>query len=372
MKKKIFCLVFLLMLIFIPNVVLAEENNDIILYDSNSVVKKQGLFQADNNLKLSGDFDGTSFFAGNNIILNSNIKGISFVAGNDLNLSDITEYGMYVGNTIEINGNIANDLFVIGNVITINKDAIIGRDSYMMASEVNIFGNINRNVYISSESINIDNVTINGNLMVLAENISFGDNVNITGTFKYNNDAKIFGMNNTTFGMTQIYDNVYDNNKENDSIFGTIIFKLFSTLLIGLFICLIFPNILNKIDKQNFNINDCLGKIGKGLLFMIIAPFTFIILLISIVGIKLSLIGIGVYTLIMCLANVFTSYFIGNLIYKNTFKAKHNMYLSMIIGIVFIILLTYIPYIGWLIGFLSILLGIGIILNLMFSKKTNK
>ena len=77
----------------------------------------------------------------------------------------------------------------------------------------------------------------------------------------------------------------------------------------------------------------------------------------------LSILLLILYILAIWLSNIFTSYLLGNLIWKNFIKKDENIYLIGLIGISVISILTIIPYIGTLFSVISVMIGMGIILQ---------
>ena len=64
-----------------------------------------------------------------------------------------------------------------------------------------------------------------------------------------------------------------------------------------------------------------------------------------------------------------TGYIIGSLIWDKLIKKENKIYLSGIIGIVLLYLLKIIPYIGIIITFISVMIGVGTIISLYNRKK---
>lgn len=100
---------------------------------------------------------------------------------------------------------------------------------------------------------------------------------------------------------------------------------------------------------------------GLGLLFLIVAPITTFILLITIIGIPLAMALLFTYFFFIYLAKIFISLVLGEKL-LGYFNKEYNPYLVLLIGLFLYLILTSIPVVGWLITFVSVLIGMGAIL----------
>ena len=97
--------------------------------------------------------------------------------------------------------------------------------------------------------------------------------------------------------------------------------------------------------------------------------------MITFIGLPLGLIGFAFYVLFAYLANSVTGGVIGHLLAEKAFKQpKMHIFLQYTIGIVLVELLTLIPYVGSLIGGISVCFGFGYLIHKIFrqSEKAKK
>ncbi len=339
-----------------------------------SVKAEDSLFVADNSINEAGEKFGTIFNAGNTITTDAKVDGISFLAGNIINFNGTTEYAIYAGNMVNINGSVVKDAFIAGNSITFSKDAVLPRDVYMAGASIVLNSNIGRNLYVSSEKIKIDNVTIEGNATISSSEIVFGENVTINGTLKYNKSAEIEGISKVVYTNISTYDDSIESidvNGLNKLVTEFKFISLVGLLLLGTLTVLIFPNLFKKILKETeiLNTGEVFKRIGLGFLTLIFLPILSIMLIFTLVGFP-----IGGFSLAFCFVSIYystiiTGYIIGNLILTKLIKSKENSYLSVLMGVTLIWLIKLIPFIGVFIGFISLIFGIGVITKLVISKK---
>ncbi len=324
-------------------------------------------FKMGDNIKVEEELEGTSFIAGDKVDLNNKINGISFVAGNELNVNFNQEYIFGAGMQININNDIEKDVFLAGEKVTISENANLKRDTYIFADTLTIKGNIDRNIYVYATTINIKG-TINGNISVSALEINIDENAKISGTLKYNEDAIIKGINENIETKTYKIEPASLTFKEYITNFISSYIHITLLAIVLVFVCeSLFKKSLSY--TENLNAKKIATLCGKGFLILIGVPIIAMMLLLSGAFVSVGVIGAILYGVLIYISNIFTAYFLADLLDKKIFKKNINSYLLMIIGLFIIYVLGMIPLIGGVISFISMLLGIGISSNMILEMK---
>ncbi|MBR2712796.1 MAG: polymer-forming cytoskeletal protein [Bacilli bacterium] len=321
------------------------------------------LYQAGDNVTSESEIAGTSFFAGNNVNTKGTIDGILFSAGNMVLDSSSSDYAFVAGNEVTISGASFKDGFIAGNILKI-ESSNIERDLYAAASSITLNSNIGRNTYLAAAEVTV-NGTINGNLTVYADTINIDSDTVITGTLKYPEDAKITISENaqinakeTVKGNTKDLVKIDIKTKITDMLFSYV-----NALLVAIVIIAVLGNLYEKIAKMGKD--KILSNIGFGLLAMIFIPFVSIILMVTMAGISLGLLVMNLYILGFCLSTIFSSFYYGNLLFKDKIK---NKYLLVLVTLLIIYVLRLVPFVGGLVTLLCMCTGFGIIVSLIRRK----
>lgn len=325
------------------------------------------LFQTGDNISVDKELNGTAFIAGNKVELNSKIDGIGFIAGNELNINYDQDYMFGAGATININNNIEKDVFLAGEKVNIKETSNLNRDAYIFANTVNIEGSIERNVYVYSTTVNIKG-TIKGNIVVSATEVNIDENAKILGTLKYDENAVIEGIREDIKTKTYKIETNEITFKEYATKFISSYIHIVLLAIVLVFMC---ENLFKKSLKQTeeLNANKILILCGKGFLILIGVPIIAMMLLISGIFVSVGVIGAIIYGILIYISTIFTGYLLANTLDKKYFKKNMNSYLLVIIGIFIIHVISIIPYIGGIVSFLSILLGLGITGNMIIEMK---
>lgn len=324
------------------------------------IIKADGLnFIAEEDVEDTKEVVGSSIIFGNNVTSDNIVEGIDMLFGNNVNFNGESDYSIILGNNVNVKGIINNDGFIFGNVITFDENVVISRDLIIFGSDITINGKINRDVRIYGMNVKI-NGEISGNVEVKATEITVDGKID--GTLSYNEDAiiAINGEVNKTNKTEKLVADVTFQDKLWDFIvdYG-------GKLVLFLAFALLVPQLFKRIDKKNEKITilNVFSLFGFGTLSLILIPTIFLMLLTLIFCMPLAILILILYIIAIWLSSIFTSYLVGNLIWKKFIKKEENIYLTGLIGISIVSILSIIPYIGVLISAIVVMFGMGIILQ---------
>lgn len=310
-------------------------------------------------VKENQEIQGSSILLGNYVENTNKVSGLDMTLGNTIKYEGESEYLLSAGNNIEINGIVKNDGFVFGNVVNFNENSIIERDLLVLASNVTISGTIKKDVTIYASTVtingNIENVNIKANEIIIK-------NANINN-LSYNEDA-VIEVKDSQVNTTNLTEKLQSEVTIQDQVMN-FIYNLGGILVIFLALYLLAPKLFKKIESNNANITvlNVFSMFGFGTLSLILIPVIFILLLTITFCIPLAILLLILYVLAIWLSSIFTGYLLGYVIWTKLMKKENNPLLIGLIGIVVLNLLGIIPYIGILITVISVMIGIGVILQ---------
>lgn len=363
-RKRFYIVTFGLMAISLVLGAIALARGGGIDYKETIVKEKEDIVYDDEieqSVTIEEETKDTAYFTRDGVVSGTNVKhsvfaandtlefniagldGIAFGAGSTVTVRNSINYGVLAGNSVFVNGAIERDLFAAGNTISFDKDATV-RDGYIAGQNIVLRGHINGNIYITGYSVKIEDATIAGELTTVSANVEFGDNVVISGTFKYEESASIKGMNKDNIAEIISYRtyNHDDLAAVLDKI-STILVAIVSMAFFVVFVNFIKPKTIEKATSdRNF-----LSNLGRGFISIIAFPLVGFTLAIypytSMIGILILVIFI--LTAVIACAPVIAK--IGSLILSKIFKVKKpSIYDATLIGTVIIALLPYVPVVG--------------------------
>ena len=359
MKKKILGIVMVLALFIIAPVSAKEINN----FHTT----------AGDNVSFKDVVKGDSAIAGNLVDIIGNIDGIGFIAGNTVNVNGTLEYGFVAGNNVNINGNILKNVYAAGNNVIISSDAKIERDVFIAANEVVLSGQLNRDVSLGASKVTIkSDAKINGNVTIETNNLVVENGASITGTLKYNKDAKTNLSGTASIGKVVMYDG-HEKDDSSSPVFDTVI-SILNMLVVFAVISALLPKVCDKTTLIYSDSKKYLKNFGIGLLILFCTPIIGLLLLISNVGTNLGLILLVLYVICIYLSFIASGFVLGDLIITKLFKFDINSLFVGCIGIVLLKLLMLIPGIGGLVSIIALAIGLATIGSLVIvnDKEENK
>lgn len=332
-------------------------------------------FGADVNVKSDTIVDNSLFLVGNDINTSNEVNGIKFVAGNLIKNSGASEYGLFAGNSLEISGDIEKDLFFLGSAATLTDDLYIGRDVFGTAGTILVKTNLNRNAFLAGSQIVLENITIDGNLSLDAEEVVIKGKVAVKGELKYNEDANIVGLENISYSsvektpvITSTTSSQHTFLKKLKSTLLGLAGRIVATLVLVALTMKFSNNILDKFEGKN-----SWKDLALGLGLILAVPLAAIIAAVTIIGLPLGIITLVFYGLFLYLSTSVTGGVIGDILAKKAFKkADLNLFIKYTVGITLVVLLGLIPVIGGLITAISVCFGFGYLIHSLFRRESKK
>lgn len=318
------------------------------------------LFAGGSNVDIAGTVNGDVYCGGQTINISGTINGDVFCAGQTINISGKVTGDIRVGGqTVNIGGKIEGSATIGSQNLTIDNSASIDRDLLGGSQNTTINGSIGRDSVIGSQNIVI-NGAIGRNVKGGVETITIGSNGRVGGNVDYygttdptiNAGGKIVGTTTRTnppqkktaaltpFAMT---------------ITG-FIYVLIAMIALSLTLVGFFPKIFAEATATAVKKPGLTALVG--IVSMIITPVIIIMLLVTAVGAPLAILLMLLSVIIAMVSAPFVGYLLGRLITKT--DKQYGW--TMLYGITILVILFFIPFIGFLAIMASAIFGSGMVL----------
>ncbi|MEI6597012.1 MAG: polymer-forming cytoskeletal protein, partial [bacterium] len=284
------------------------------------------LYAVGSSLIIDGKVTGDVICAGQSININGEVAGDVICAGQSININgNIGGNLRVVGNTINFNGQVARNAMVIGTTAVTSASSTIGWDLLILGNIFELRGNVGRDLYGGAGKVNVAG-KVGKNL-----DLSFGSQNNndqpliiagtakIDGQLKYKSDKNAIVETGATIKGETIHNFPTVAAKKSNLAdlgwwWGKLI-SIFSALIIGLVI-------ISFWREQIIKITDLMlaktgPALGWGILALLLTPIIIIILLITIIGIPLSLILSALWLIAMYVSKILVGILIGKSLINN-------------------------------------------------------
>ncbi len=329
------------------------------------------------------DATGDTFVAGRTLRLQGNVGGNLHVSGYDLRISTDTANDVYAaGATVEFRGRMGGDLTAAAFTLQTEASASTAGNARLFGNSVTLEGPVAGALMVTGRDV-ILNSEIKGDARILAQTLSFGPNAKVDGTLTYSTKdkmtvpervapaARVVFEPLTTGRMRKEWDNIGDLKPALPgfaSVFFGFVVSLLFFVALGALMLTFMPKRLSRMRKsiaaspgQMF----LLGVIGLSMLFGMV-PITAL----TIVGlpfVPIALLGIVVAWI---LGYALGAYSVAMRIWVGMGGADDPGTLSRLLvfagAIIVVALLNFIPFVGWVVNYTLVLLGIGAMTGALF------
>lgn len=369
-KKKFFvgiiCLMFAAMIPMAAKAFSTKAGNAVYVAGNETI--SGNLFAAGQTITVEGRVTGDVICAGQVININGVIEGDVICAGETININGQVNGNVRVaGSSININGKIARNAMFFGANIYLGDSSSVGWDVFMAGASGEFRGKIGRGLQGNGASMVISGEIKNDVLL----NIDSSSKSNIFIT----QGAKIGGNLNYTAGKEAVIaDNaiisgevIYNLPKTkifrkpvsfvNFWIWGTI-YSIFAAIIIGLVLVTLLTDKIKKITEVMTN---KIGQsIGWGAIIMFLTPIAVVLLFMTVIGIPLGLIVIGIWAMTLFISKIIAGIAIGQISFAKIWpKNKMSLIWPMAAGIIVSWLIFSIPIFGWMLALVAMWWGLG-------------
>ena len=339
---------------------------------------EDNLYVAGGNVSVSSDVLGDVLAAGGNVSISGNVSEDIAVAGGSVTILGDTEGDVRVaGGNILIVGNVSGELVITGGSVMIAPDVLVKKDLIIAGGQIVIEGDVEGDVEVVGGVL-----TINGHLMGdvkarVEERITLGSSSVIDGNLAYSaKNTEVLKVNEGAVvnGETMsdiVVPTVDTDDAENilATIMGALVLLKFVVhLVVALVLVWLFRRFSNSVVSEA--LENPLSMLGKGFITLIVMPVAAILLLVTIIGVPLSLMTMLAYGLVVSITCIYAGIVAGAWLSKMIHKSEQIMITwgNVFMGVLLLTILGFIPFIGWIIGLLIFLVTFGSIVDMVQKK----
>lgn len=324
------------------------------------------------NVNSAGTITGDLIVGGGNVVVSGAVSGDLMVGGGNVTVLGTVGDDLRVGGgTVVLNGRVAGDLVVGGGQVTVAGPGI-GGDVLAGVGTIRIDAPVAGDVTLGGGDIYI-NAPIQGSVKFTGEKLTLGAGAVITGTLTYSSPKEAVIEPGAVVRGETVYTPTKqkDNGKKAMGIISLIFLgKMLATLACALVIGLIFNRYAREV-AENAGSKPLL-ELGRGFLALVALPIASIILLVTVIGIPLGLLGLVAFVGMMIFVSIMTPIVVGSLVYRFFSKRDYEVtWLTILIGVVVYSVAGLIPFVGWILCFAALLITLGGMIRIKWNGAKN-
>jgi hypothetical protein len=318
-------------------------------------------------VSINGTVTGDLIAFARNIEIEGTVQGNVFGFAQRVDVAGKVDGDVFAfGQSVRTDAQIGESFWGFGQTVTIGQGVRLIKDAAVFASNAYINGDIGRDAMIYAATLDAGgrferDLRFAGAGLMLHGTSAIGRNLNI----KVPSEKGLWIDSHVTIGGKKSVEFT----KSEASKYRTFGFytkqalRIGSGFLMGLLLYWLIPA-AHRISLSTGR--AVLTSGGIGFLAAVAAPIGAIILAITLIGIPVSLLAIAIWILGLYLAKVVVAKCIGSAILGAKDNTLSSILLPLLLGLVIVIIAVNLPYVGGILNFLLVLVGLGSLVRAMY------
>jgi cytoskeletal protein CcmA (bactofilin family) len=321
------------------------------------------LYITGGKVTIAGRVTGDVIAAAGEIHVTGQIEGdLQLLSGTVTIDGDVAGSVRAAAGDVKIAGKVGRDVLLTSGTLTVQSGGSVGGDVVAAGGDVEILGPVKGNVKGNVGSLTINN-RISGDVDVTADSVHLLSKARIARDLRYASRSEVSLANGATVSGATVR-STPDRFYPGDNIaawLGSGLFRIFCGLIAGLVIIVLMPRAVASVaDAARL---APLTSLVFGLILTVLLPVLFVVLLVTVVGAPVAVIGLAAYFSVLYLSQVFLGLAIGRIILPSSWDTAGRGYnlLAMSIGVLILggLRLIPLPFVSVAIATVTAAVGLG-------------
>lgn len=314
-------------------------------------------------VEISGTVHGDVYAAGAQILVDGAIEGDLLAAGGTVMIvGTVTQDVRVVGGQVTIGGEIGRNVTVAGGHVELLPSALLHGNLVAAGGNVEIAAAVEQDVKVAAGKSLLSN-RIGGDATLAAGSIRLTSKAAIDGDLVYWSEWPASVDEQASIGgrVAQKPLPAVPSSREVFMAFAGLKLILtaagfLSSLVLGLLLFRFYPHSMER--ASDHLLEQPFASLGVGLLVAVLTPLMIAFFAATLVGIPLALMLLCWYVLILYVSRIAVIAFAGRLLFDQAGVRSHPRW-GFLVGLILYYALTLLPIVGWIMTFLTVLLGTG-------------
>ena len=358
---------FLLALLTLPVPVLAADvRNDTSVTIPSGQTVDDDLIAGGQTVAVAGRVAGDVYAWGQTVVVSGTIEGDLIAAAEEVTIDGTIQGDVRAaGARVTVNGHVGKNVTAAGQRVMIGPNGRVGGSVLAAAETLSAFGPIGRGATFAASTAQLAG-PIGGNVLGRAGRLSIAPTARIAGALDYHADQEANVPPGSVSGPVTFSRVERDEEQPRqpaplNGLFdlGGLIW-LFGSAILGVIALRLFPTAADRLVQLGRR--EPLPSFGVGLAVLLLTPLAGLFIAITLIGLPLTAVLALLYGLGLLLAWPTLGLLAGSLL-AESFRRSQPVptVLALLIGLIVLHLITHIPFVGGLIAFLGLTLGLGLL-----------
>jgi cytoskeletal protein CcmA (bactofilin family) len=358
-RVRIQHVVMLFLLLLCPAIGHAAEEQRLVAREA---VIAGDYFAAGPNASPGSTVEGDAFIAGGQVELNKPVNGDAVLAGGGVSISERVGGDLYAtGGSVFIDAPIAGNARLAGGHVEITRRGQVFGKTTLVGGRVTVLGKAGRQLAVFGEHVTLDG-EVTGNVTIASRALSIGPNARVSGKLTYRGSvpAQIDPAAVVTGGIDYLSfdfeDETYQPVARVVAWVGVIAFTI-GLFLIGMLVIIVAPESTAHLSKL-VRVRP-ISSLAMGLVTIVCVPIAIVLLMLTIIGIPFAFMLLLAWPMILILGYLAGVMAVSDAIAGPSAGAKRRRILLLAGGLGVMLLFARLPFAGWFIGMLLLVMGVG-------------
>jgi cytoskeletal protein CcmA (bactofilin family) len=347
-----------LLALSVPSHALERRHGELVTVAANETVDDTVL-AAGKTVRVEGVINGDLLAFGRDVEVRGTVKGDLVSWAQRTEISGTVEGRVYdFSRDLDLDGQLGHSLYGLMQSLHVSDRGRVGEGILVAVGDASLEGEVQRGVNIFTSNADMSgsvgrDLTMTGGRLSLANTAKIGGN--LSARVRHFNDVEI-AEGATIAGKREIQLNVRKSNFTRPRFYFHQAIWLAAAILVGWLGLLLFPGFFRGTAET---VGSGWLSLGLGIAILTGSPVAMIVVAITLVGLPISLMLLAVYLTGIYLAKIWVGAFLGRMLLRPSGATKGDWVLGLFVGLLILTLIGFIPYLGGLVRFGVVCLGLG-------------
>ena len=352
------CLLTVLLALSLPSIALERRHSEFVTVAANETVD-DSLVAAGNTVRIEGVVKGDLLAFGRTVEVSGTVKGDLLSWAQRTEVRGTVEGHIYTfSQSLDVGGQVGRSIYAWVQSLRVDDKGHVGAGIVVGAADVGLEGDVTRSVTVFAGSADVSgsigrDLTMTGGNLTLANAARVGGN--LTARVHQPKDVHI-ADGATIGGKRDIQIQVKKIRFAHPKFYFFQAVWLLAAMLVGWLGLVLFPGFFHGTTQA---VGAGWRSVGLGFAVLVGAPVAMVVGVATLVGIPVALMLLALYLVAIYLAKVWVGAFLGKILLKRATATTRDWLLGLLVGLLIITVAGFIPFVGGLMRFGVICLGLG-------------
>jgi cytoskeletal protein CcmA (bactofilin family) len=261
---------------------------------------------------------------------------------------------------------VGGNLWLAGETIDVGGDVQVGGNVAIASNSVSVGADVGRDLFTYAETVEVSG-SVGGNLGASAQRLRLLGDAHIVGNVQFRGDEEAFFRADAVRvdGEVEILEKPEEKNRYFTVFYLWQMAELIAAFLFGLALFWLIPALRGLSIGAGL---DGLKSAGIGIVTLVSIPIIAVLVAITLIGLPFTFLALTSWLLGIYLATIVVGAAIGQMMMSES----DSMPLTLLAGLATVIVVVNLPVIGGIVGFIFIIVGLGMLVQRLFSLVSNR